>query len=118
MKEVMIVIQNKMYQETKQALINGGFGAFSSFLVFGKGKKPVQFTAKNGQPLDNKDTGQPMLAKKMIMVWINDEEEEKLVEIVLTVNRGGNCGDGKIFVTKLNGAMRIRTGEKGRDALI
>lgn len=117
MKEVMIVIQNNMYQATKRALVNSGFGAFSSFLVFGKGKKPVKFTAKNGQALNGAGMDHPLLAKKMIIVWIDDEEEEKLVETVLKVNQNGNCGNGKIFVSKVDNTIRIRTGETGSDAL-
>ncbi len=42
---------------------------------------------------------------------------EKAVEAVLATAKTGKFGDGKIFITDLSGAVRIRTGERGEEAL-
>ena len=42
---------------------------------------------------------------------------EKVIEVVLTHAKTGNIGDGKIFVLPVEEAVRIRTGEKGQDAI-
>jgi len=42
---------------------------------------------------------------------------ERVIEAITTAARTGRIGDGKIFVTPVEQAIRIRTGEKGRDAI-
>ena len=42
---------------------------------------------------------------------------EKVIEVILTHAKTGKIGDGKIFVVPVEEAVRIRTGEKGRDAI-
>jgi len=44
-------------------------------------------------------------------------EVDKIVETISSTARTGKIGDGKIFVTNLEQAMRVRTGEQGEDAL-
>lgn len=42
---------------------------------------------------------------------------EKVIDVILTHAKTGKIGDGKIFVVPIEEAVRIRTGEKGRDAI-
>jgi nitrogen regulatory protein P-II 1 len=46
-----------------------------------------------------------------------DEMATKAVEVIMTIARTGRIGDGKIFVISLENAIRIRTGEKGEEAI-
>ena len=48
---------------------------------------------------------------------VQDEDVKKVMEAVSKVARTGNVGDGKIFVTTVENALRIRTGEVGTSAL-
>lgn len=48
---------------------------------------------------------------------VNDDEVDKVVELIIEVNKTGNMGDGKIFVMPVTDAIRVRTGETGTDAL-
>ena len=57
------------------------------------------------------------LPKTKIEVAVEDDLVETTVEAITTSARTGKIGDGKIFVSELEQAIRIRTGESGKDAL-
>ncbi len=57
------------------------------------------------------------LPKMKIEVAVDDDQLASVVEAVSEAARTGKIGDGKIFVTALDEAIRIRTGETGGDAL-
>jgi len=57
------------------------------------------------------------LPKVKIEIVLTDESVEGAVEAIMNAARTGKIGDGKIFVTELGDAIRIRTGETGSDAI-
>jgi nitrogen regulatory protein PII len=57
------------------------------------------------------------LPKSKIEIAVGDELVERAIEAITTAARTGKVGDGKIFVTDLEHALRIRTGEEGDNAL-
>jgi nitrogen regulatory protein P-II 1 len=57
------------------------------------------------------------LPKVRIEVAVTDEMAEKAVKAIHDAARTGRIGDGKIFVSKLSEVVRIRTGERGNEAL-
>lgn len=57
------------------------------------------------------------IPKIKLEIAITDDLVPKVVETILTAARTGRIGDGKIFVLPLEEALRIRTGEKGDDAV-
>ena len=57
------------------------------------------------------------LPKIKIEIAVSDEMSEKVVKAIHDAARTGRIGDGKIFVSPLLEAVRIRTGERGSDAL-
>ena len=57
------------------------------------------------------------LPKVKIEIVLTDEAVEGAVEAIMNAARTGKIGDGKIFVTELGEAIRIRTGETGSDAI-
>lgn len=57
------------------------------------------------------------IPKIKIEVVVGDEIEEATVEAIIKTARTGKFGDGKIFVTPLEDAIRIRTGERGEAAV-
>jgi nitrogen regulatory protein P-II 2 len=57
------------------------------------------------------------LPKLMLQIAVNDDQVGKIVEVLQKSASTGKIGDGKIFVTGLEQAVRIRTGESGADAL-
>jgi len=55
--------------------------------------------------------------KVKIEVICSDENLQTVIDTVLQTAQTGQIGDGKIFVTNLEDSIRIRTGERGEDAL-
>jgi nitrogen regulatory protein PII len=50
-------------------------------------------------------------------IVVPDAEFERIVDTIVSEARTGSAGDGKIFVSEVTGAVRIRTGERGEDAV-
>ena len=55
--------------------------------------------------------------KVKLEIAVADELSERVIETIQNIAQTGKIGDGKIFVFELNEAIRVRTGEKGDDAL-
>ncbi|PCJ59200.1 MAG: transcriptional regulator [Planctomycetota bacterium] len=58
-----------------------------------------------------------LLKKVRIDIAITDEFVESTIEAIIKGAKSGNIGDGKIFVRSLDDCIRIRTGERGKDAI-
>ncbi|MBO6162557.1 MAG: P-II family nitrogen regulator [Eubacterium sp.] len=59
-----------------------------------------------------------LLSKQVVMVVLPSREVDKFLEFVEKALYTGHIGDGKIFVTPVTNAIRVRTGEEGMDALV
>src|SRR5487761_2360314 len=57
------------------------------------------------------------LPKVKLELAVDDDQVERVVESIIESARTGKIGDGKIFVSELGQAVRIRTGESGSNAL-
>jgi nitrogen regulatory protein P-II 1 len=57
------------------------------------------------------------LPKVRIQILTPDDKAARIVELISESARTGKIGDGKIFVTPIDEVIRIRTGEKGEDAI-
>ena len=58
-----------------------------------------------------------LLSKVKLEIAVNEEFVDQAVEAIMRAARSGNIGDGKIFVLDLEECYRIRTGEKGNEAI-
>ena len=58
-----------------------------------------------------------LVPKVRVEVLVDDLEAEKVVETVVEAARTGKIGDGKVWVTSIDSVVRVRTGERGADAL-
>jgi nitrogen regulatory protein P-II 1 len=58
-----------------------------------------------------------LLPKVKLETVVSDEMKDRAVEAIIGVARTGTIGDGKIFVTKIDEAIRIRNDERGENAL-
>lgn len=58
-----------------------------------------------------------LLPKVRVETVVEDEVSEKIIDRVVKEINTGNYGDGKIFIYDVQDAVRIRTGERGKDAL-
>jgi nitrogen regulatory protein PII len=57
------------------------------------------------------------LPKLKVMVVVPDEKLDSVISVISTAARTGEIGDGKIFISPVENAIRIRTGESGVDSL-
>ena len=104
MKMIRAVIRPEAVDKVSDSLEAGGFTALTRIEVFGRGK---QKGIKVGNVVyDN-------LPKTMLMLVVGDEQTDKAVQIIEESARTGNIGDGKIFVTAVEEAYTIRTGQRG-----
>ncbi len=58
-----------------------------------------------------------LLPKVKLEILVRDETSDAIVEAILSAAHTGRIGDGKIFVSTIDEAIRIRTGERGGDAI-
>ena len=58
-----------------------------------------------------------LVPKVRVEILVDDLDADKVVETVVEAARTGKIGDGKVWVTPLESVVRVRTGERGADAL-
>jgi len=124
MKEVIAIIRRHNLQDTKAGLLGIGAPALTMVSVEGRGKQ-------KGHPgwnyeldpalleLEEKNTGTCMrfIPKRMISTVVEDDDVPKVVETIIRTHQSGHFGDGKIFVCPVEDAVRVRTGERGEQAI-
>lgn len=112
MKEVVVILRPKMYFETKDALVKAGFHSLTVQEIIGRGKEPVQYD------YDGEVVSHRLVAKRMITIYVRDEDVPFLVDTIVEVNKTNSAGDGKIFVLPVADGVRIRTGERGNESIL
>lgn len=116
LKELIAIIRPGRAKLTKQKLAEKGFVAYTEERVLGCGKqRGVQYGSEGGP---NGKEGISFLPKRMLTLFVNDEDLETVVSIFVEANKTGEIGDGKIFVERVEEAIRIRTDERNRAALV
>ncbi|MGM0214514.1 P-II family nitrogen regulator [Enterococcus sp. AZ109] len=116
MKLVTIIIRDNKYYETKAALLSENFFSLNTYRVLGRGKEQQNY-AVSDMSSNRKVKNCSFVSKRIIEIYIEEKNVDRLIQTILKVNQTGNKGDGKIFVTPLEGAIRIRTQETGIEAL-
>jgi len=112
MKIVMAVIKPFKLEEVRDALTSIGVHGLTVTEVKGYGRQKGHTEIYRGA-----EYAVSFLPKLKIEVAVDSALVEKTIEAITSAARTGQIGDGKIFVTPLEQAVRIRTGEKDSDAL-
>ncbi|AKB29965.1 Nitrogen regulatory protein P-II [Methanosarcina siciliae C2J] len=116
MKEITAIIRMNKVQKTKNALLGCGFPSFTVRRVMGRGKQRglcFEFNPPLPDPEKEAETCIRFIPKRMFTIVVDDENVSEVVQKIIEVNQTGNAGDGKIFVSNITEAIRIRTGESG-----
>jgi nitrogen regulatory protein P-II 2 len=111
-KIVTAVIKPFKLDEVRDALTNVGVHGLTVTEVKGYGRQKGHTEIYRGA-----EYAVSFLPKLKIEVAIPSELTEKVIEAITSAARTGQIGDGKIFVSPLETAIRIRTGERDADAL-
>jgi nitrogen regulatory protein P-II 1 len=111
MKKIEAVIRPSALRTVLDGLKIVGYPGVTVTEVQGHGKQKGITESYRGQSVEN------LLPKIVITAVVNDKEVAKVVKVIINSTRTGEIGDGKIFVSPVAEAIRIRTGEKGPKAL-
>ncbi|MDR3708280.1 MAG: P-II family nitrogen regulator [Capsulimonadaceae bacterium] len=123
MKEVLAVIRMNMMNQTKKALADAGIASFTAQFVQGRGKGNVDFRLLRGaeegyeEAITQLGYGPKLIPKRLLTIVVPDQQVAKVVDTIVSANKTGRPGDGKIFVLPVTDSVRVRTGETSDLAL-
>ena len=112
MKKVEAIIKPFKLDEVKEALQEIGVQGLSVIEVKGFGRQKGHTELYRGA-----EYVVDFLPKVKIEVVLGDEQVDAAIEAIISAAKTDKIGDGKIFVSDISQAIRIRTGESGEDAL-
>jgi nitrogen regulatory protein PII 2 len=119
MKEVVAFIRMNKINDTKKALAEAGIGSMNAKECLGRGKGLVDFKALAGaekgyeEAIAQLGQSQRLVPKRMVTIVVRDKLVTRTVNAIISSNKTGKAGDGKIFVLPVAEAYRVRTGEDG-----
>ena len=112
MKRIEAFVRVNRLEAVKDALEAAGVRGLSCEGVRGYGRQMGRTDLYRGSTY-----AVNLLPKMRIEVVVRDEDVESAVDAIVEAARTGEVGDGKIFVTEVLEAIRVRTGERGDAAL-
>ncbi len=113
MNKVEAIVRPERLEVVKEALSQAGFIGLNIVNVTGRGvQKGIVHTGRGGE-----EYRVDMLPKSKIELVVKDGDTDRVVSLILEAARTGSIGDGKIFVSPVTDAIRVRTGERGDAAL-
>ena len=112
MKKIEAIIKPFKLDDVKDALHEVGVSGLTVAEVKGFGRQKGHTELYRGA-----EYVVDFLPKVKLEVVVDDGLAERVVEAIANAARTGRIGDGKIFVTDVEEALRIRTGERGSDAI-
>ncbi|NJW53071.1 P-II family nitrogen regulator [Salinimicrobium oceani] len=111
MKKIEAIIRSEKFQEVKLALQEIGVVFFTYWDVTGVGNETHGHVYR-GVAYSTSD-----IPRRMLSIIVSDEKKEETVQVILDTTFTGKIGDGKIFVSTIEEAYRIRTKESGTQSL-
>jgi nitrogen regulatory protein P-II 1 len=114
MKKIEAIFRSSRLYAVKTALAGIGVGGMTVYEVKGMGTQKGQVTS-GGRP--GTFTSSYLNQKTKIEVICDDTQAERVISVISTAARTGKVGDGKIFLYNVEDSVRIRTGERGDQAV-
>jgi nitrogen regulatory protein P-II 1 len=111
-KKIEAIIRTEKLNDVKDALHQIGIVGMNIVEIRGHGRQGgIKLTGRNG------DYTVDLLPRIQLNIVLSDHNVEKTVEVIRTSAVTGKIGDGVIFIHPVEDVIRIRTGERGREAL-
>ncbi|MDR3094242.1 MAG: P-II family nitrogen regulator [Bacteroidales bacterium] len=107
MKKIEAIIRKTKFDEVKEALLDAEIEWFSYYDVRGVGKTR-QERIYRGVVYDTS-----YIERTLLTIIVRDVNVERTVQAILKTAQTGEIGDGRIFISPVEDAVRIRTGERG-----
>jgi nitrogen regulatory protein PII len=112
MKKIEAIIRPHKLDEVHNALQEAGFSGLTVSEVKGYGRQKGHKEIYRGSEYNIE-----FVPKIKLELICSDKDSEKALEIIINKSKTGEVGDGKIFITHIDDAIRIRTEEAGEAAL-
>jgi len=112
MKMVTAIIKHFRFDDVRKALTDIGVVGMTAIEVKGFGRQKGHMEVYRGVEYEVR-----FLPKVKIEVAIPDEQLDSVLEAIQKSAKTGEIGDGKIFIYALQDVIRIRTGERGEEAI-
>lgn len=113
MKKVEVITRPEVFKELRDKLFDLGIGGITVTEAAGSGKQKGMEGMFRGTTFEIK-----VLPKLKIEVVVEDDQVQDVVEVIKNTCNTGSVGDGKIFIIPVEEAIRIRTGEVGKEAIL
>jgi nitrogen regulatory protein P-II 1 len=111
MKKVEAIIRPSALRAVLDGLKAVGYSGVTVAEVQGHGTQKGITESYRGQSVEG------LLPKLVVTAVVDDTKVKKVTDIIVKTARTGEIGDGKIFISPVADAIRIRTGEKGKKAI-
>lgn len=112
MTKIEAIVRPDKIDEIIEALDGFGHSGLTKLNVEGHGKQKGLTEYFRG-----KEYKLPFIAKTKIEVIVKDSEVEKIIDAICSIANTGKIGDGKIFISEIKDVVRVRTRERGENAL-
>jgi nitrogen regulatory protein P-II 1 len=112
MMRVEAVIRPSKLDAVRQALSDAGIAGMSVTDIRGCGRQKGFTERYRGSEYTIN-----LLHKMRVDVVVDDDQVDRVIEVIVGAARTGEVGDGKIFIAPVANVVRIRTGESGPEAL-
>lgn len=112
MKLIVAVIQPERLTDVKNSLHTAGIGKMTVSNVIGAGQQ-LGYTENYRGAVEEIN----LLKKVRLEIAVNEDFVELCIEAIIKGARTGKIGDGKIWIHNLDNMIRIRTGERGQEAI-
>jgi nitrogen regulatory protein P-II 1 len=112
MKKIEAIIRPHKLNDVQDALIEAGVKGMTVYEARGVGRQKGHKEIYRGSEYE---VG--LLPKIKIEIIVADAQSDKVVDIILKVAKTGEIGDGKVFISTIDEAIRVRTQEAGESAL-
>lgn len=112
MKKIEAIIRPEKLEAVRSALERSGCGGLMVSEIEGHGKQKGMVQQWRGEKYKVE-----LIPKIKIDVIVKDTDVERIAKAIIDNARTGEIGDGKIFISSIENAIRIRTGEKGEATL-
>lgn len=112
MKKIEAIIKPFKLDEVKEALHEVGLSGITVIEAKGFGRQKGHTELYRGA-----EYVVDFLPKVKIEIILSDDLLDRAIEAIQTAAKTGRIGDGKIFISNIEDAIRIRTGESGEDAI-
>ena len=111
-KKIEAIIREEKLNDVKEALRAIGIVGMNAQEIHGHGRQGgIELTGRTGTYQVD------MLPKIQVNIILSDHNVEKTIEVIRQAAQTGKTGDGLIFIYSVEEVVRIRTGERGRQAL-